>query len=67
MARISGLPNPPWFEDDTAFFTLAAFSFLLKKNIDDRNPVTGEVMELKIVEVTDKLGPLTARIQKRTN
>ena len=67
MARTSGPPNPPWFEDESATLSLAAFSFLLKKKFAHRNPVTGEVTEWKVVEVTDEFGPLTARTQKLTS
>ena len=67
MARTSGLPKTHWLEDGSATFYLPAFLFSVKRKFADRNPVTGEVMEWKIVEVPDKFGPLTARIQKLTN
>ena len=67
LARKSGLLIPPWFEDDNAVFSVEAFSYLKSKKFSDRKPDTGEVTEWKVVEVTDKYGPLTARIQMLTN
>ena len=62
MARKTGLPNPPWFEDDNAVFSMEAFLYFLKKKFADRNLASSEVTEWKIMEVSDKHGPLTARI-----
>ena len=62
MARKSGLPNPPWFEDDNVTFLVEALPYLTRKIFADRNPVSGVVTEWKVMEVTDKHGPLTARI-----
>ena len=67
MAGKTGLSNPPWFEDDKAVFSTDSFAYLLKKKFADRCPISGEVTEWKIMEVTDKHGPLTARIQRLTN
>ena len=46
---------------------MSAFLYLTKKKFADRNPVSGEVTECKVVEVTDRFGPLTARIQMLTS
>ena len=67
MARKTGLPNPPWFKDDNALFSADAFLYLKSKKFADRNPEIGELMEWKVVEVTDRYGPLTARIQMITS
>ena len=67
LARKTGLPNPPLFEDDKAVFSTESFAYLHKKKFADRCPVSGVVTEWKIMEITDKHGPLTARIQKLTN
>ena len=66
LARKSGLSNPPWFEDDNAVFSVDAFSYLRMKKFADRNSDTGEVTEWKVMEVSDKYGPLTARFQTLT-
>ena len=66
MTRKSGAPDPPWFEDDKAVFTLECFMYLLKKKSADHNQTTGQTTEWKVVEVSDRLGVITARIQRLT-